>query len=190
MLLLTGPPGSGRSAVLREAHAILPSWRVSGFSTEEVRGAGGRIGFRSASFGDGPTVTIARASDPSEPRVHGCAVDVAAIDEIAAATLRVEADDVDAVLVDEIGRMTCLSSQFLDAMTDLLDAPVPIVATVAQEGNGLIAEVKGRPEVLVWEVTPANRERLPAEVAAWLQDHRRTVEVRQRSRRRQRERER
>lgn len=182
MLLLTGPPGVGRTTALREAAAILRDWRLTGFYTEEIRGPDGRQGFRGVSFGKGPQVVIARADAPAEPMVDDCTVDVAAIDVIAAATLRVNPDEVDAVLVDEIGMMTCLSSQFLDAMTDLLDAPVPVVAAVAQEGNGLIAEVKNRPEAHVWEVTPGNRERLPAEVVAWLQDHRRAVEVRARQR--------
>jgi nucleoside-triphosphatase len=43
---------------------------------------------------------------------------------------------------------------------------------VARSGRGLIAEVKNRPDALLWEVTADNRDRLPAEVAAWLQDHR------------------
>ena len=187
MLLLTGPAGVDRTTVLREAAEILDGWRLRGFTTERI-GSDDRRGYRSVSVGDGPNVLIARSDDPSEPRVDGCAVDVAAIDEIASATLRVDPDEVDAVLVDEIGRMTCLSSQFLDSMTDLLDTPVPVVATVAEEGNGLIAEVKNRPEAMVWEVTAGNRERIPSEVAAWLQDHRRAVEMS--ARRKQRERNR
>lgn len=190
MLLLTGPRDVDRTTVLREAVEILGGWRIAGFSTEEIRGSDARRGFRSVSFGDGPNVLIARTDDPSEPRVDGCAVDVAAIDEVASATLRVDPDEVDAVMVDEINRMTCLSSQFLDSMTDLLDAPVPVVATVAEEGNGLIAEVKQRPEAMIWEVTQANRERLPTEVAAWLQDHREPVQVRQRGGGRKKRRER
>lgn len=173
--------------MLREAARILDGWRLSGFWTEELGGSPSRV-LRSVAFGDGGEQIVARAADPSEPRVDGCAIDVAAIDAIANATLRVDADEVDAVLVDGIERMTCLSSGFLDGMTDLLDEPVPVVATVADEGNGLIAEIKGRPEALVWEVTPGNRERLPAEVAAWLQDHREAVQVRQRRRARERER--
>ena len=187
MLLLTGPAEVDRTTVLREAAEILKGWRLTGFSTERIGGED-RSGYRSVSFGDGPNVLIARTDDPSEPRVAGCAVDVSAIDEIAGATLRVDPDEVDAVLVDEVGRMTCLSSEFLDSMTDLLDTSVPVVATVAEEGNGLISELKNRPEAMVWEVTSGNRERLPAEVAAWLQDKRRRVEVGSRNGNRRKER--
>ena len=80
------------------------------------------------------------------------------------------------MLIDEIGKMECLASEFLDSVTDLLDTSLPMVATVAREGTGLIAEVKNRPDTLVWEVTPENRNRLPAEVVAWLQDHRKATD--------------
>lgn len=176
ILLLTGRPGVGKTTVLREAAKLLEGWRLAGFFTEEIREGGARTGFRGVGFGGGPgggpETVIARA-DEGQPRVGRYAVDVAAIDEIAGATLRVGDDEADAVLIDEIGRMECLASEFLDSVTDLLDSPLPLVATVAYEGTGLIAEVKNRPDALLWEVTPDNRDRLPAEVVAWLQDHRR-----------------
>lgn len=175
ILLLTGRPGVGKTTVLRKAAALLEGWRLAGFFTEEIREGGVRRGFRGVSFGGGLETVIAR-DDEGQPRVGRYAVDVAAIDEIAGATLRIDPDEADAVLIDEIGRMECLASEFLDSVTDLLDAPIPLVATVAHEGTGLIAEVKNRPDTLVWEVTPDNRDRLPAEVVAWLQDHRRVGE--------------
>jgi len=172
ILLLTGHPGVGKTTVLRKAAELLGSWRVAGFFTEEIREGLVRTGFRGVSFAGGLETVIARADDPGQPRVGRYRVDVAAIDEIAGATLRVDQDEADAVLIDEIGRMECLASEFLDSVTDLLDTPLPVVATVAREGAGLIAEVKNRPDALLWEVTPDNRDRLPAEVVAWLQDHR------------------
>ena len=175
ILLLTGRPGVGKTTVLREAAELLEGWRLAGFFTEEIRQGGVRAGFRGVPFGSGPEPVIAH-TDEGLPRVGRYAVDVAAIDEIAAATLRVGEDEADAVLIDEIGRMECLASEFLDSVTALLDAPLPMVATVAYEGTGLIAEVKNRPDALLWEVTPDNRDRLPAEVVAWLQDHRRVGE--------------
>lgn len=175
ILLLTGRPGVGKTTVLRKAAELLEGWRLGGFFTEEIREGAVRQGFRGVSFGGGLETVIAHV-DGGQPRVGRYAVDVAAIDEIAGATLRIDEDATDAVLVDEIGRMECLASEFLDSVTDLLDTSLPLVATVAREGNGLIAEVKNRPDALLWEVTPDNRDRLPAEVVAWLQDHRRVRE--------------
>ena len=71
-------------------------------------------------------------------------------------------------LVDEIGKMECLSPGFVDATRALLDAGVPLVATVGQRGGGFIAEAKRRPDVTLWEVTRANRDALPARVGEWI----------------------
>jgi nucleoside-triphosphatase len=171
ILLLTGRPGVGKTTVLRKAAELLAGWRIAGFYTEEMRESGTRTGFRGLAFDGASEAVIARADDPGQPRIGRYAVDVAAIDEIAGATLRFDEDEVDAVLIDEIGKMECLASEFLDSVTDLLDTALPMVATVARQGTGLIAEVKNRPDALVWEVTPDNRDRLPAEIVAWLQDH-------------------
>lgn len=175
VLLLTGRPGVGKTTVLRKAAALLDGWRLAGFYTEELRDGGSRKGFRGVGFSGYPEVVIARTDDPGQPRIGRYAVDVAAIDEIAGATLRGKESEADAVLIDEIGKMECLASEFLDSVTDLLDSSLPMVATVAREGTGLIAEVKNRPDALLWEVTPTNRDRLPAEVVAWLQDHRKVT---------------
>ena len=175
ILLLTGRPGVGKTTVVRRVAEILDGWRLAGFYTEEIREDGVRKGFRGVALDDGAEAVIAHVDRPAQPRVSSYGVDVAGIDELASATLRVDERQADAVLLDEIGKMECLASEFLDSVTDLLDSPLPIVATVAQKGTGLIAAVKNRPDALLWEVTPENRDRLPTEIAAWLQDHRVTI---------------
>lgn len=172
ILLVTGR-AELRRAVLRRVAEILDGWRLRGFYTEEIRDNGTARGFRSVAFGEDLEATIGDAGRPMQPRVDGYGVDVAAIDELAEATLRVDEERTDAVLVAEIGTMQCLSSEFLDSVTDLFDTSLPLVATVPPEGRGLMAEVMSRPDSLVWEATPENEERLAAEVVAWLQDHRR-----------------
>ena len=43
----------------------------------------------------------------------------------------------------------------------------PVLATVALKGVGLIAGAKARSDVRLVEVTPENRDSLPAELEAW-----------------------
>jgi nucleoside-triphosphatase len=43
-----------------------------------------------------------------------------------------------------------------------------VVATIALRGDGFIAEFKNRPDVQIVEVTQANRQALPAQIAAWV----------------------
>ncbi len=133
-----------------------------------MREAGARRGFRLVGF-DGTDRVMAHVDLPKTRRVGRYGVDVAAVDAAAAALLAPEAA-VDVYLVDEIGRMECLSARFVAAMRALLAGAVPVVATVAARGGGFIAEVKRMPVCVSWEVTHGNRDELPARVLAWLMD--------------------
>lgn len=72
--------------------------------------------------------------------------------------------------MDEIGKMECASPRFVAGMRVLLDGRTPVVATAGQRGGGLIAEVKARSDVALWEVTRANRGAMPARVRAWIEE--------------------
>jgi nucleoside-triphosphatase len=109
---------------------------------------------------------MARVDFPGSARVGRYGVDLAVVDNLAA-TLDREAP-VDAWLIDEIGRMECLSTRFVAAMRALLEGSAPVVATVALRGGGLIAEVKRRPDAEMRTITRATRDALPAAVVDWL----------------------
>jgi nucleoside-triphosphatase len=68
------------------------------------------------------------------------------------------------VIVDEIGKMECYSSVFVQTARRLLDGPTPLLATVSQRGTGFIREAKDHTDVEVLTVTTANRDRLPEQL--------------------------
>ncbi len=76
----------------------------------------------------------------------------------------------DLFFIDEIGKMEVANEHFCEAVLRVLGGPVPIVATVAMKGSGLIAAVKARPDVRLVTVTEETRGQLPDELAAWLRD--------------------
>jgi hypothetical protein len=78
---------------------------------------------------------------------------------------------IDVYLVDEIGKMECLSPGFVAAMRALLDSGRPVVATIGERGGGFIAEAKQRPDVTLWRLTRDNRDAVPARILTWLRDH-------------------
>ena len=92
-------------------------------------------------------------------RVGKYGVDVAVLDD-AARLLRPD-PDARVYLVDEIGKMECLSDPFIAAMRVLLAGHALMVATVGAHGGGFIAEVKRRPECELWEVTQSRRTARP-----------------------------
>lgn len=168
-------PGVGKTTLIRKVAAALSRHRVGGFYTEEIREAGERRGFRLITLNH-DQVVIAHAEFGHRYRVGKYGVDVAAIDRFADSTLGVRAD-IDVYLVDEIGRMECLSAVFVSRMRLLLDSGNTVIATVARRGGGLIEEVKHWPGSVLWEITPANRDTLATQVVErvheWVMNKRR-----------------
>jgi nucleoside-triphosphatase len=166
VLLLTGSPGVGKTTVIRAVADGLAGRRIGGFLTQEIRATRERRGFELVTF-DGQRSVIAHVERRGAPRVGKYGVDVACIDAMSTAALRPRRD-VDVYLVDEIGKMECLSRAFVAGVRALLDAGAPLVATIARRGGGFIADVKARGDVSLWEVTRADRETLPPRVLAWI----------------------
>jgi nucleoside-triphosphatase len=167
VLLLTGVPGVGKTTIIRQLAAALAGRRLAGFYTEEIRVAGERHGFRAVTF-DGRERVMAHTSFGGRQRVGKYGVDLDAIDDLAESALRVS-DSTEVYLVDEIGKMECLSPRFVAAVRALLDGRAPVLATVARAGSGLIADVKQRQGAELWEVTRANRDAVPGRALVWLQ---------------------
>jgi nucleoside-triphosphatase len=165
-LLLTGRPGVGKTTALRAAAGKLGDFRLDGFYTEEIRAGRDRRGFRLVTF-TGDSAILAHVDLPA-PRISKYGVDVPTIDRFAA-RLGSSGGRFELYLIDEIGKMECLSEAFVGAMRRLVDSGQPLVATVAQHGSGFIQEVKSRRDVETWTVTEATRDALPDRIVAWIQ---------------------
>jgi nucleoside-triphosphatase len=167
VLLLTGRPGVGKTTVVRKVAENL-SRRPSGFYTEELRTTGIRRGFRAVTF-DGNESVIADVDRRGPPRVGKYGVDLSAVDRLADTVLRPKRTASGVYIIDEIGKMECLSARFVEAAQQLLDSGQIVVATVGQKGGGFIAAVKRRADAELRVVTRENRDEMHRRVLEWIE---------------------
>ena len=156
-ILLTGKPGCGKTTVVMRALARMEVFNPVGFYTEEVRLDGQRIGFDIVTL-DGRRATLARKSPAGVPRVGAYVVDVNGFEELALQALAVDAP---LYVVDEIGKMECLSRSFVDRTRALLCSRSRFLGTVGLLADGFPAEVRKCPDYTVLSVTPESRDALP-----------------------------
>lgn len=162
-ILVTGLPGIGKTTFIINLANELKHLSAAGFYTTEIREAGVRKGFDLVSL-DGRKSILSRVDIKSGYRVGQYGVDVQGF-EMFLDSLDLTHCDADVLVIDEIGKMECHSDKFKHLITFLLDSEKPLVATISLRGDGLIAQVKRRPDVQILELTAAGRDSLVIEVA-------------------------
>jgi nucleoside-triphosphatase len=137
----------------------LTEYRPAGFYTEELRDAQGhREGFRLITL-CGRQLVLAHIRQPGPYRVGRYGVDVSGFERMLA-QLELGRSPSPLIMIDEIGKMECLSPRFRGDMMLLLNQQKVLIATVARKGDGFVKLVKDRPDCRLVMVTRENRDRL------------------------------
>ena len=164
-LLLTGPPGCGKTTLVRRALQAA-GVRAGGFYTEEVREAGRRVGFRIVTL-EGGVAPLARRGAPG-PRVGPSGVNLEGMEAVALPALRRAAREGWVVVVDEIGKMDLLCPAFFPTVWRLLEEGHPVLGTVLATPHPLADRVKSRPDVRLLRLRRSAWEEVLREVVGWL----------------------
>ncbi|GAB4491188.1 MAG: NTPase [Thermodesulfovibrionales bacterium] len=155
-ILITGLPGVGKTTLLKKLVVIFKEFNPAGFYTEEVLEDGNRVGFEIFNLhGDGQV--FAHVKLKSKYAVGRYKVDLKGFEKFSEEVFSNEKKS-SLYLIDEIGKMECLSRKFSKSIIEFMNSDKPFIATIADKGTGLIQDLKKRDDVKILEVTPANRD--------------------------------
>jgi nucleoside-triphosphatase len=164
--LLTGPPGVGKTTLIKEAITAIEQ-RAGGFYTREMRSQGVRQGFEIVTL-DGASAILASIDFHGPCRVSKYGVMADNLDNVGVAALRRAIKECAIVVVDEIGKMELFSPAFREAVLEALDSGKKLLGTIMLAPHPWADRIKQDPRVEVVMVSRANHQQVAQELLAWL----------------------
>ena len=161
-VFITGLPGVGKTTLIKRIFEALKHLHPIGFYTAEIKEGGERKGFELISL-EGKRSLLSHKEVRSPYQVGHYKVDVENFEDFLN-SIPFSDPLTHLIIIDEIGKMECLSDQFKKILEEILDSEKRVVATIALKGGGLIAGVKERDDVKIFEITKKNRDSLFLEI--------------------------
>jgi nucleoside-triphosphatase len=167
-ILITGTPGVGKTTLFRQVACECVPYRPVGFFTGEIREQGVRVGFSLTGL-DGGEGVLSHVAVRGRYHVGKYTVDIEGFEAFIEDIL-ITGAGTRLVMIDEIGKMECLSPRFRRRVREILDSGTPCVATVALRGDAGIDSIKARDDTVVYRVTRDNREVLGGEIIGTIRE--------------------
>jgi len=166
---ITGMPGVGKTSTLRKIIKSLEDhgYVVDGIITEPVLKKKKRIGFYVKNWTTGEKEVFAHKDFDFRESVGDYGVDIEALEKIALPAIEkaITDENVNIIIIDEIGKMEMLSEKFCDMVIEALDSDKPIMVTLHKKSRTpLLQDVRRRDDMRILEVTPVNRNLLPYKI--------------------------
>ncbi len=148
----------GKTTLIRQLISALETWNPIGFYTQEIRESGARKGFEWVDLG-GRRGVLSHVELKSPYRVGRYCVDVEGF-ETYLASLNFKTPEARVVILDEIGKMECLSPKFRFLLLEVLESDRLLIATIALKGTGFIETIKKKDDAELFHLRPDNRDSL------------------------------
>jgi len=168
-LLLTGPPGCGKTTVLMRLTELLRNrgYLVGGVICPEMRAGRSRAGFQIVDLlGRSGVLSHVSLARKGGPMVSRYGVNLKDLEDISMEAFQ---RDADVYVVDEIGPMELKSEIFAEGVEHVLGLPVPVVASIHHSVRHEFADrVRRRGDTKTIIVGPRNRDTLPLDILRWV----------------------
>ena len=178
---ITGLPRSGKSAVMKKVVEMLENERgqelrgrgddpnsskiIGGLKTIPILEGTVRVGFSCLNIQTEESEIIAHKDIDSRNRILGLGIDPEAIARIAVPAIQEAMDNYEVIVIDEIGKFTVESEEFVDIVREVIDIDKPTIMTLHKKSrHPLLQDIRRRDDSRILEVTPVNRALLPYKI--------------------------
>lgn len=166
IVVLTGPPGVGKTTVVVKASKLLQSrgYSVDGFYSREIRERGVRVGFEMIDVKTGERLVLAHV------RIDGARfgkykVNIKGVEEFVPRLVDRALAYSDVIICDEIGPMELLSPSFKRSVARILASDKRAIVVVHRSmKDPLMKAFVRHPDSMLIEVSYENRDELPTRV--------------------------
>jgi nucleoside-triphosphatase len=166
---ITGMPSVGKTQTLTKIIKSLEDqgYTIEGMVTDPIVKKKKRVGFYVKDWQTGEKEVFAHVDFDSKEKVGKYGVDIIVLERIGVPAIEkaIADEEVDIIIIDEIGKMEMLSERFCEVVIEALDSDKPIMVTLHKKSRTpLLQDVRRRDDIRILEVTPVNRNLLPYKI--------------------------
>ncbi|TYB30501.1 MAG: hypothetical protein FXF47_08940 [Candidatus Mcinerneyibacterium aminivorans] len=156
-IFLTGKPGIGKTTGIKRIISKLDKSRIKGFITAEKRNRNERTGFLIKTLND-KMAYMAHVNFDTDYKLGKYFVSVENINKFMVQSMNPDKNSL--IILDEIGKMECLSEKFKTMVLKVLESSNKVLGTISVSNIKFIKDIHERKDTEILNVNLKNRDKL------------------------------
>ncbi len=171
---ITGLPRVGKTeGLIKVMKRLEKEYIFGGMITKSIEENGVRVGFKIVDWTTKEEKIFAHINIDYPYRIGKYKVNLKILDEFGVPAIEraIEDEQIDIVVIDEVGKIELESRKFRDIVREALDCNKPVLLTLHKKSrDSLLQSIRNMNNVRILEITPINRNLLPYKIEKLLKE--------------------